>query len=193
MSDKKLSILGIAGSLRNGSYNKMLLNAAAGLLPEGAVLEKFDLEGIPVFNADLENSLPGRVTELKAKIAAADAVLIVTPEYNYSVPGVLKNAVDWASRPYGSNSFEKKPVAIMSASPGMFGGARAQYHLRQTLISIGAFAMVKPEVFVAQVNNKFGPDGKLADADTEKHVMSFLESFARWTRAISSAAESKLL
>ncbi len=130
MADERLNMLGIAGSLRKGSYNKMLLNAASGLLPEGATLEKFDLEGIPVFNADLEGDMPQRVMEFKAKIKAADAVLIVTPEYNYSVPGVLKNAIDWASRPYGSNSFEKKPVAMMSASPGMLGGSRAQYHLR---------------------------------------------------------------
>ena len=115
------------------------------------------LRGFRHLTPTLKNSLPGKVTELKAKISYADAVLIVTPEYNYSVPGVVKNAMDWASRPYGSNSFEKKPVALMSASPGMFGGARAQYHLRQTLVGLGAFTMVRPEVFVALVNSKFVP------------------------------------
>jgi chromate reductase len=188
-----LDILGIAGSLRKGSYNKMLLAAASGLLPEGAALEKFDLEGIPAFNADLEGDMPQRVLEFKARLKAADAVLIVTPEYNYSVPGVLKNAIDWASRPYGDNSLEKKPVGIMSASPGTFGGARAQYHLRQVLLGAGALAMARPEVFVASADKKFGPDGKLADADTERHVRAFLESFAKWARAMVSAAESELV
>jgi chromate reductase, NAD(P)H dehydrogenase (quinone) len=188
MADKGLNILGIAGSLRKGSYNKMLLNAASGLLPEGAALEKFDLEGIPIFNADLEGDMPKRVLEFKARINAADAVLIVTPEYNYSVPGVLKNAIDWASRPYGSNSFEKKPVAMMSASPGMLGGSRAQYHLRQVMLFFDAFTMVKPEVFVAFVNKKFDAEGKLVDADTEKHVREFMESFVKWSKAIRRSA-----
>lgn len=188
-----MAVLGIAGSLRKGSFNKMLLNAAAGLMPEEASLEKFDLEGIPVFNADLEGSMPERVVEFKAKIRAADAVLIVTPEYNYSVPGVLKNAIDWASRPYGDNSFGKKAVAIMSASPGMLGGSRAQYHLRQVLLFLDVFTMARPEVFVSAANSKFGPDGKLVDADTEKHVGEFLKSFVRWAKIVRLASESNLL
>lgn len=155
MADKKLNVLGIAGSLRKGSYNRMLLNAASELMPEEAVLEKFDLDGIPVFNQDLENDVPEAVRKLKSRISGADAVLIVTPEYNYSVPGMLKNAIDWASRPYGDNSFRKKPVGIMSASPGMLGGSRAQYHLRQTMLFLDAFAMVRPEVFVTFADKKF--------------------------------------
>ena len=193
MTDKKLAILGIAGSLRKGSYNRMLLNAAAELLPEEAVLEKFDLEGIPVFNQDLESDLPEKAREFKAKVRSADAVLIVTPEYNYSVPGMLKNAIDWASRPYGNNSFEKKPVAMMSASPGMLGGSRAQYHLRQTMLSLDAFTMMKPEVFVTSVDKKFDSGGRLTDTDTEKHVRAFLESFVKWSKAIKRAAEAGLL
>jgi len=129
MSDS-FTILGFAGSLRKDSYNKTLLRAATKLVPPGVKLETFDLEGIPPFNQDMESMPPERVREVKAKIRAADALLIVTPEYNYSVLGVLKNAIDWASRPYGDNSFEGKSVAIMSASTGMLGGARAQYHLR---------------------------------------------------------------
>ncbi len=125
-------ILGFAGSLRKGSYNRALLRAAAELLPEDATLETFDLEGIPRFNQDLESDPPARVKDFKAKIRAADAVLIATPEYNYSVPGVLKNAIDWASRPSGDSAWPGKPLAVMSASTGMLGGSRAQYHLRQT-------------------------------------------------------------
>lgn len=124
--NKKVTILGFAGSLRKGSFNKALLRAALELVPKDAKLEIFDLEGISPFNQDLENKPPPKVKDFKAKIRAADAILIATPEYNYSVPGVLKNAIDWASRPYSDNAFEDKPVGVMSASGGMLGGARAQ-------------------------------------------------------------------
>ena len=121
-----VKILGFAGSLRKGSYNRSLLRAAQELVPRDATLEVFDLGGIPIFNQDLEDQPAETVKEFKAKIRAADAILIVTPEYNYSIPGVLKNAIDCASRPYGDNAFEHKPVAIMGASIGMAGTARAQ-------------------------------------------------------------------
>ena len=119
-----VKILGFAGSLRKG-YNRSLLRAAQELVPRDATLEVFDLGGIPIFNQDLEDQPAETVKEFKAKIRAADAILIVTPEYNYSIPGVLKNAIDCASRPYGDNAFEHKPVAIMGASIGMAGTARA--------------------------------------------------------------------
>jgi len=131
MDGGKVKIFGVAGSLRKGSFNKMLLKAALEVAPQEVELEIFDLEGIPPFNQDLENYPHQKVTELKEKVKGADGILIVTPEYNYSVPGVLKNAIDAASRPYGTNPFEGKPVAIMGASIGMLGTARAQYHLRQ--------------------------------------------------------------
>jgi multimeric flavodoxin WrbA len=120
-----VSILGIPGSLRQASYNKAALKAAQELLPAGATLEVFGLDGIPPFNEDDERALPPRVVELKARVREADAILIATPEYNYSVPGVLKNAIDWASRPYGDNVWDGKPVALMGASPGSQGTARA--------------------------------------------------------------------
>lgn len=141
---KPISILDFAGSLRKNSYNRALLRAALQLLPKNAKLEIFDLEGIPPFNQDLENHVPERVREYKKRIRAADAILIATPEYNYSVPGVLKNAIDWASRPHGDNAFEGKPVAIMSASTGMLGGARAQYHLRQMFVYLNMHAINRP-------------------------------------------------
>ena len=127
---KLVRILGIAGSLRRESYNRAALRTAIELVPEGASIETFELDGIPGFNQDEEQNPPAKVTELKKRIREADAILIVTPEYNYSIPGVLKNAIDWASRPYGDSAWNGKPAAIMGASVGAIGTARAQYHLR---------------------------------------------------------------
>ena len=121
-----MTILGIAGSLRSGSINRAALRAAQKMAPEGVRLEIFELDGIPPFNQDEESRPPAKVVEFKARIRAADAILFVTPEYNYSIPGVLKNAIDWASRPYGDNAWDGKPAAIMGASGGANGTARAQ-------------------------------------------------------------------
>ncbi len=179
-----VSILGFAGSLRRRSYNKALLRAASELLPKDAQLEIFDLEGIPPFNQDLEKRMPRRAKEFKAKIRAADAILIATPEYNYSVSGVLKNAIDWASRPYGDNSFEDKPVAIMSASTGMFGGARAQYHLRQTLAALNMHPVNRPEVIVVSVSGKISEEGRLEDRRTRKLIKELLKNLISWTQRL---------
>jgi len=171
-----VNILGFAGSLRKGSYNKALLRAAGELLPAGSSLEIFDLEGIPPFNQDLEVSPPDKVKEFKSRIRAASAVLIVTPEYNFSVPGVLKNAVDWASRPHGDSVWPGKPLALMSASTGMLGGSRAQYHLRQTLLFLDVRAITKPEVFVTFSGQKFDDTGKLTDQTTRGVVADLLKA-----------------
>ena len=125
-----ITILGTAGSLRRDSYNRAALRAAQALAPTEATIDVFDLQGIPPFNQDDEQHPPAPVADLKTRIRAADAILMVTPEYNYSIPGVLKNAIDWASRPYGDSAWEGKPVAVMGASVGTLGTARAQYHLR---------------------------------------------------------------
>lgn len=174
-----IQILGFAGSLRKGSFNKSILNAALDLLPPDTTLEIFDLEGIPPFNQDLEKDLPERVKEFKGKIRAADAILIATPEYNYSIPGVLKNAIDWASRPYPDNPFEGKPVAIMSASTGMLGGARAQYHLRQTFVFLDMHPVNRPEVFVTFAPQKIDERGKLTDEQTRKFIGQLLVALCR--------------
>ncbi|MFA5064105.1 MAG: NAD(P)H-dependent oxidoreductase [Dehalococcoidia bacterium] len=171
-----INILGFAGSLRKGSYNKALLRAAGELLPPGASIETFDLEGIPPFNQDLEGSPPERVKEFKARIRASSAVLIATPEYNFSMPGMLKNALDWASRPYGDNAWPGKPLAIMSASTGMLGGSRAQYHLRQTLLFLDVRAVTKPEVFVTFAGQKFDETGRLTDGATRGVVADLLKA-----------------
>jgi len=181
-----LNILGFAGSLRNGSYNRALLRAAADLVPKDAKLQIFDLEGIPPFNQDLETSMPKIVREFKTKIRSADAILIATPEHNYSIPGVLKNAIDWASRPYGDNSFEGKPVAVMSASTGMLGGARAQYQLRQTFVFLDMHPLNRPEVFVTFANQKFDEKGKLTDEKTRQFIKQLLEALVAWTRKLGN-------
>jgi chromate reductase len=169
-----VSIVGFAGSLRENSYNRALLNAAVELVPEGASLEVFELDGIPLFNQDFEGDMPDVVKGLKSAVRKADALLIATPEYNYSVPGVLKNAIDWASRPYSDNSFDGKPVALMGASPGMFGTVRAQYHLRQVLVSLNMHAVNRPEVFVGLAREKFDASGNLTDEKTEELVARLL-------------------
>jgi chromate reductase len=181
---EKITILGFAGSLRKGSYNKALLRTATELMPKNARLEIFDLEGIPPFNQDFEKEPPNRVKEFKEKIRAADAILIVTPEYNYSIPGVLKNAIDWASRPYGDNAFEGKPVAIMSASTGMLGAARAQYHLRQCFVFLNMYPVNRPEVIVTFAPEKFDEKGRLEDEDTKEHIVGLLESLVAWTKKL---------
>ena len=125
--------------------------------------------------------MPVKVMEFKSKIRDADGILIATPEYNYSVPGVLKNAIDWASRPYGDNAFDGKPVAIMSASIGMLGGARAQYHLRQMFVFLNMHPVNRPEVMVTFAQDKFDADGKLVDENTKKYVSKLLQNLAKWT------------
>ncbi|MGA2368516.1 MAG: NAD(P)H-dependent oxidoreductase [Dehalococcoidia bacterium] len=179
---KDIRILGFAGSLRKGSYNRSLLRAAGELLPEGITLETFDLEGIPPFNQDLEKTLPERVKEFKSRIRAADAVLIVSPEYNFSVPGVLKNAIDYASRPYGDSVWPGKAVAVMSASNGMLGGSRAQYHLRQTFLYLDVMPVTKPEVFVTFAAQKFDDNGKLTDEPTREIVKQLVQALVDLAR-----------
>ena len=168
--------MGFAGSLRKWSFNKAILRAAAELLPADTTLEIFDLEGIPLFNQDLEGQPTQKVIEFKRKIRAADAILIATPEYNYSIPGVLKNAIDSASRPYGDNAFKGKPVAIMGASPGMLGTSRAQYHLRQSFVFLDVYTVNHPEVMVPFAGDKIDAEGRLTDQNTRDHIAELVKS-----------------
>jgi chromate reductase len=176
-----VKILGFVGSLRQGSYNKALMRVASELLPENTALEVFDLEGIPPFNQDLENQPLQAVKEFKAKIRKADALLIASPEYNYSIPGVLKNVIDWASRPSSDNAFEGKPVAIMSASIGRLGGARAQYHLRQVFVSLNMYPLNRPEVMVPYAQEHVDASGNLTDEETRRRIRQLLEALVQWT------------
>lgn len=181
---KKLHILGIAGSLRKNSYNEALLQAAKTLTPEEAELEIFDIKGIPHFDQDIEAQMPSLVQQFKDKIEKSDAILIATPEYNYSIPGVLKNALDWASRPYGDNSWEDKPVAIMSTSIGMLGGARAQYALRKSFVFLNMHPVNRPEVIVPFAAEKF-EDGILTDQHTKDKIHELLQALVIWTKRLS--------
>ena len=180
----KISILGFAGSLRKDSYNKSLLRAAQEMVPEDATLEVFDLERIPPFNQDLENQPPEKVKEFKTKIRSADAILIATPEYNYSIPGVLKNAIDNASRPYGDNAFNGKPAAIMGASIGMLGTARAQYHLRQSMVFLNMYPLNQPEVMVPFAQEKIDQNGRLTDQKTRDKIKELLGALVLWAKKL---------
>jgi chromate reductase len=183
-----LKILGIAGSLRRASYNRAALRAAGELLPDGATLDVFALDGIPPFNEDEEKNPPPPVVELKQRIRAADAILLCTPEYNYSIPGVLKNAIDWASRPYGDNAWNGKPVALMGASVGTLGTARAQYHLRQVFVFLNMYPLNQPEVMIADASKRFDAEGRLTDEKTREHIRKQLVALATWTRKLQASA-----
>jgi chromate reductase, NAD(P)H dehydrogenase (quinone) len=169
-----IKILGIAGSLRKGSFNKSALKAAQGLVPAGATLDILELPDLPGFNQDNEKSPPAAVTDMKAKIRAADAILLVTPEYNYSIPGVFKNAIDWCARPYGDSAWKGKPAAIMGASAGVLGTGRAQYDLRKVMVFLDMPAVNQPEVMISAAASKFDPSGNLTDETAKKLIGQLL-------------------
>ena len=179
-----ITILAIAGSLRKDSYNKAALRAAQGLCPEGAKLEIYDIAGLPLFNQDEEKTPTPKVSEFKQKIRAADAILISTAEYNYGVSGVLKNAIDCASRPYGDSAWSGKPVAIMSAAVGSAGGLRAQYQLRQSFVFLNMDAVVQPEVAIATAHQRFDDKGNLNDETSKKLIGQLLQNLAAKTRLL---------
>lgn len=185
--ERPIRILGIPGSLRKASYNRAALRAAQKLVPPDATLDTFDLEGITPFSEDFEREPPPRVVELKRRIREADAILIATPEYNYSVPGVLKNAIDWASRPYGDNAWDGKPVAVMGASVGMLGTARAQYHLRQSFIFLNMYPLNRPEVMIANAAQRFDEGGELTDDKTRDLIRQLLVALVAWARRLKTA------
>lgn len=190
---KPINILGIAGSLRRQSYNRSALRAAQELAPAGVTVNNFELDGIPAFNEDEEKNPPAIVVELKKQIRSADALLIVTPEYNYSVPGVLKNAIDWASRPYGDSAWSGKPAAIMGASIGSIGTARAQYHLRQIFVFLNVFPINQPEVMIGNASERFDANGNLTDDETRGFIRKLLQELVDWTARIQTPqAESQL-
>jgi chromate reductase len=181
MEDERLiRVVGFAGSLRSGSYNLALLRTAARSAPAGMVVDVVDISAVPVFNVDLEHGPPDAVADFQSKIRAADGVLISTPEYNAGMAGVTKNLIDWASRPSGKAVLAGKPVAVMGATRGNWGTVRAQAQLRQSLSSIGAFDMKKPEIMVPHAASKFDTDGHLSDADVLRRLDLFMGAFHRW-------------
>ncbi len=179
-------ILGIAGSLRKGSYNRAALRAAQQLVPPDAVIEIFDIEGFPGYNEDLLATPPGIVQQLKAKVRSADAVLFVSPEYNYSVPGVLKNVLDWGSRPPRENCWADKPAAVMGVAGRAIGTARMQHHLRQICVYLDLHVLNKPEVMIEHAAEKFDADLNLTDPKTREQIAALLKALVAWTRRLSA-------
>jgi chromate reductase len=187
-----LEILGFAGSLRQASYNRALLRAAAASAPEGMTIRIFELDEIPLYNGDVEAAGdPPGVARFKQAIRAADGVLMATPEYNHGVPGVMKNAVDWASRPPGEAPLNRKPVGIIGASPGITGSARGQSQLRQAFEFTNSPCMAQPELLVFKAHEKFGPDGALTDPATAEYLARYLSAFAAWVRLFVESAPSQ--
>jgi chromate reductase len=186
MADKTLNIISICGSLRKGSYNRMVMNALAGLKPDGMeIKEAPSFADFPLYNADIQNStgFPGPVQTLADAIRAADGVIICTPEYNFGIPGALKNAIDWVSR-LQNQPFAGKPVALQSASPGPVGGARVQYDLRRTMVFLDAFTLNKPEVFIGGCAQRIDEKtGQITDEQTKGFIKQQLAAFAKFIAA----------
>ena len=184
-----LRVLGIAGSLRQGSYNRALLRAAIELAPPELEIRAFERIGeLPLYDGDLEGrGVPEPVAALKTAMREADGILIATPEYNHSIPGVLKNAIDWASRPAGQSAYDGKPIGIVGATPGRGATIRAQAALRQSL-GADAHLLGKPEVLIAQAAGKFDSEGRLTDEPTVRVLRAFLAAFAIWTERCRRSA-----
>ncbi|MDP6388820.1 MAG: NAD(P)H-dependent oxidoreductase [Alphaproteobacteria bacterium] len=186
--DQNIHVLGLCGSLRKDSINMVALKAAGSLMPDGSDLHIADISDIPIYNEDdCADGFPVAVGELRDKIAAADALMIATPEYNLSVPGVLKNAIDWVSRP-PDQPFEGKPVAILGASPGRSGTMRAQHHLRQIFVFVDMKPINKPEVFITDARTKFDEDGRVTDDETAEFLTDLTASLIDWTRKLNGSA-----
>ena len=187
-ANRDLNFIGISGSLRAGSYNSAALRTAVQLVPAGVTLEIADISTIPLYNDDVKVAgIPDVVEKLRGRIERADALLIVTPEYNYSIPGVLKNTIDWLSRT-PKQPFNRKPTAVMGASQGLFGTARCQYHLRQVFTALNALMLNRPEVMIASAQTKFDADGQLTDQATREHIAKLLQALADWTRLLSAGS-----
>jgi chromate reductase len=188
MADTKFDLLALSGSLRKGSFNAGLLRTAVEEAPADVAIEIYDYSDIPLYNGDLEAAAyPASATRLKERILKADAILFAVPEYNYSFPGVLKNMVDWTTRPYGKGAWGGKPAALVSTGGGL-GGARAQYHFRQVLVSQGMHLLHAPEVFVANAATKFDADGRLTDDVARGLIGQVVVKLRDWTRRLAASA-----
>jgi chromate reductase len=186
MDDGGFHVLGIAGSLRAGSYNRGLLRATAGLLPPGVVLDTFDIRDIPPYDADVQShGDPLVVEDLKRQILLADALLVATPEYNYSIPGVLKNAIDWASRPPKTCCLRGKPAGIVGASSGESGTMRAQLALRQVFVFTDTLVMAQPEFRLPNAGEKCDANGDLTDQEQRERLRAYLVALVGWARRVT--------
>lgn len=184
MSAEKTRILGISGGGRAKSYNTALLKAATGLLGDDASLEIFDVSRFPLFHQDMENNPPEQVRDFKKKIRESDAILFSTPEFNYSIPAILKNAIEWGNRPPNDRSWDGKPAAIMSASTGPRGGVRAQMQLRTIMVDLNMYPINRPLLLVANAHEKFDTNLKLIDTETGETLRNLLAGLVGWTRLL---------
>ena len=174
----------IVGSLRRDSINRKLAMALIRLGPPDFTFKELRINDLPLYNQDDDQSQAPEVQRLKSELRAVDAVIFVTPEYNYSVPGVLKNAIDWASRPYGDSAWSGKPAAIMGASIGGIATARAQYHLRQMMVFLDMFPLNRPEVMIGNASERFDDAGNLTDESTREHIRGLLRALLDWTHRL---------
>jgi chromate reductase len=176
-----IRVTALCGSLRKASYNAAALRVAIDVAPQGMTITPAEIGDLPLYNDDIkQQGFPAPVQRLGKAILEADALLIVTPEYNFSIPGVLKNAIDWVSR-MQPQPFDGKPVAIMGAAMGPLGTGRAQYDLRKMLVYLNAHTVNKPEVFIGMAQNKFDAEGKLTDETTRGFIKQLTEALAAWT------------
>jgi len=179
-----ITIMGIAGSVRKSSYNHAALVAAQSMLPDDASLDIFDLADLPLFNQHTEGVIDANVGAFKRAIRSADAILFATPEYNYCVPGVLKNAIDCASRPLGDSAWTGKPVGVMGASVSSMGSVRAQYQLRQRFVALDMYAVNCPEVMIPSASSVFDRNGVLHDQTSRALIRELLLALVRLTRQL---------
>jgi chromate reductase len=178
MKSKKIAI--IVGSLRKDSFNRKMAKALMALAPETLSLEILEIGGLQMYNQDLEESPPAAWKEFRDRLRSCDGVLFVTPEYNRSVPAVLKNAIDVGSRPYGKSAWVGKPGAVVSVSPGAMGGFGANHHLRQSLVFLNVPAMPQPEAYIGGADKLFDDSGNLINDSTREFLMKFMNAFAEW-------------
>ena len=178
MKSKNIAV--IVGSLRKESFSRKIAKALIELAPESLTLEILEIGGLQMYNQDLEEVPPAAWTEFRSRLKGFDGVLFVTPEYNRSVPALMKNAIDIGSRPYGKNSWDGKPGGIVSVSPGALGGFGANHHLRQSLVFVNVPAMQQPEAYIGNAAKLFDNNGKLTDESTREHLQKFIDAFAQW-------------
>jgi chromate reductase len=185
--DRPMNVCVLVGSLRKASFSRMLANALISLAPSSLQLDIVEIGQLPFYNQDLETDPPPAPwATFRQRVKAADAVLFVTPEYNRSVPAVLKNALDVGSRPYGSSVWDRKPGAVVSSSPGAIGGFGANHHLRQSLVFLNVPTMQQPEAYLSHVDKLFDEQGKFAGDGTRKFLQDFMQAFAKWIEAVRS-------
>lgn len=187
MAQKKIAVL--VGSLRKGSFNRKMAKALIMLAPDSLNLEIIEIGGLSLYNQDLDDNPPAAWTEFRERIRNVDGVLFVTPEYNRSVPGVLKNAIDVGSRPYGKSAWAGKPGAVVSVSPGAIGGFGANHHLRQSLVFLDVPAMPQPEAYIGKAGDLFDERGDLSSESTREFAEKFMQSFVAWVE--TNAFEGK--